>query len=204
MLPHKHKLILYIFNKRLYSHRRSFFFASLEFVCVTQPSCQFPENCAFDSHSTLNKKVHEAFLASFACKVFTQHYSGLVQLAARPSLMASSRPEKLDSEIQMVWLKASDRLFAQSSSMLCLLFPNVFCWFLKDEYIWNLKVKFQGASGWIHFWLAWYFAAQRNTLIWCSRNTTSGPQEVVLSGFLAATHLYHSVKRPSSLTLHFF
>lgn len=141
MLPHKHELILYIFNKRLYSHRRSFFSASLEFVCVTQPSCQFPVKCTFDSHSTLNKKVHEVFLASFACKVFTKHYSGLVQLAARPSLMASSRPEKLDSEIQMVWLKASDRLFAQSSSMLCLLFPNVFCWFLKDEYIWNLKVS---------------------------------------------------------------
>lgn len=102
MLPHKHELILYIFNKRLYSHRRSFFSASLEFVCVTQPSCQFPVKCTFDSHSTLNKKVHEVFLASFACKVFTKHYSGLVQLAARPSLMASSRPEKLDSEIQMV------------------------------------------------------------------------------------------------------
>lgn len=98
MLPHKHKLILYIFHKRLYSHRRSFFSASLEFFCVTQPSCQFPVDCTFDSHSTLNKKVHEASLASFACKVFTKHYSGLVQLAARPSLMASSRPEKLDSD----------------------------------------------------------------------------------------------------------
>lgn len=40
----------------------------------------------------------------------------------------------------------------------------------------------------------------RDTLAFGAGETSQ--QEV--SGFLAATHLYHSRKRPSSLTLHFF